>query len=80
MAKEIPEHKDALGRLITIDSCVAYPEGNHLKIGKVLRLNPKMIRVTGLGHRYNHESNKYPQDTVVLDSSHVTMFMLKLPS
>jgi hypothetical protein len=57
---------------------VAYPEGNHLRIGKVVKLNPKMIRVKGLDAKRWYESNKYPQDIVIIDGPEVTMYMLKL--
>ena len=46
MAKEIPEHKDKLGRLLKVGDCVAYPDSNSLVVGVVKKLNPKMIGVS----------------------------------
>jgi hypothetical protein len=75
MAKVI-EHKDKLGRSLVVGDCVAYPDGNNLlKIGLVDKLNPKMIRVKGFKQGYT--SNKYPSETVKLDSSDITMYILK---
>ena len=78
MAKKVPEHRDMLGRLITTDSCVAFPDGNHLKIGKVNKLNPKMVRIRGAKTRY--DCNKYPQDVVIVDGPEVTMYLMKIMS
>lgn len=78
MAKEIPEHRDQLGRLLKLGDCVAYPAGNSLVIGVIRKLNPKMIGVTKVGKRgWGSEKNKYPQDCVLLDGPEVTMFLIK---
>ena len=34
MAKQIPEHKDILGRILNVGDYVAYPDSNQLRIGK----------------------------------------------
>ena len=78
MAKEIPEHRDQLGRLLKLGDCVAYPSSNSLVIGVIRKLNPKMIGVTKVGKRgWGSEKNKYPQDCVLLDGPEVTMFLIK---
>lgn len=70
---EIPEHKDILGRIIKIGDHVAYPDSNRLQLGKIDKLNPKMVRV----QRGNWEFNKYPSDVVVLDGPDLVMYLLK---
>ena len=75
MAKQIPEHKDVLGRLIEVGNYVAYCDSNTMRIGKVDKINPKMIRIaTGREWRYN--VNKYAEDTVKLDGPDLTMYLL----
>lgn len=72
MAKPIPEHKDLLGRLLDVGDYVAYPDSNTMKMGKIDKLNPKMIRIQG-----RWPVNKYPKDTVKLDGPDLTMYLLK---
>jgi hypothetical protein len=78
-AKEIPEHKDKLGRLLKVGDCVAYPSGNTLIVGLIKKLNPKMVGVSSLGKNRSWSSakNKYPDDCVLLDGPEVTMFLIK---
>jgi hypothetical protein len=77
MPKEVPEHRDLLGRLFNIGDCVAYPSSNALIIGVVKKLNPKMIGVERLGKKGWGPSNKYPNDLVLLDGPEVTMYLIK---
>lgn len=78
MAKT-PEHNDRLGRVINVGDCVAYPDGNSLNIGKIVKLNPKMVGIEEVGNkRWLHKGNKYPADVVILDEAAVTMYLLKL--
>jgi hypothetical protein len=76
MTKLIPQHLDKLGRPIFVESCVAFPGSNCLYIGKVIKLNPKMIGVETLGSR-GSKYNKYPQDCVLVNEQDVTMAILK---
>ena len=76
MAKEIPEHRDILGRVIEVGNMVAYPDSNMLKIGKVDKLNAKMIRIT-TGKEWRTTVLKYSKDTVKVDGPVLTMFLLK---
>lgn len=76
MAKEIPEHKDKLGRTISIGDFVAYPQSNSLYVGKITKLNPKMVKVLALP-RAKWDHNKYPDDVVKLEATDMTWFMLK---
>jgi hypothetical protein len=78
MVKEIPQHLDLLGNSIKLNDCVAFPYMNDLKVGIVIKLNPKMIqlKLVGTKHAYG-KYNKYPTDIVVLNSQDVTMYLLK---
>jgi hypothetical protein len=79
MKKAIPEHFDKLGRPINIDDCVVFPRSNSMGVGKVVKLNPKMIGVEELNNkRWSYSGNKYPHDCVVVPSADVTLYMLKL--
>jgi hypothetical protein len=79
MAKEIPEHKDRLGRLLKEGDCVVYPSHNSLSVGTVKKLNPKMVKVVPVGTKYRSSgSNKYPNDIVVVEGAEVTMYLLKM--
>lgn len=75
MAKQIPEHKDILGRILNVGDYVAYPDSNQLRIGKIDKLNQKMIRVT-TGREWRSTVNKYPIDTTKIDGPDLTMFLL----
>jgi hypothetical protein len=80
MAQSAPEHQDLLGRSITLDSVVAYPSSNSLLIGRVVKLNNKMIKVVNVSAKTEWSRrgvNKYPQDCVVVDSADVTMYLLR---
>jgi len=80
MAKETPEHKDKLGRLLKLGDCVVYPSHNSLEIGTVKKLNNKMVKVWKVGAsagRWYTGTNKYPQDIVVVDGPEVTMYLIK---
>ena len=76
MAHEIPEHRDKLGRVLAEGACVAYPDGNTLRIGIIQRFMPKMIEVKSIGENYVWKSKKYPQDVALLDGPDVTFFVL----
>lgn len=72
-----PVHCDKLGREIALNQCVAFPSHNTLYIGKVIKLNSKMIKVEALGSKYKYEGNKYPQDVVIINDADVTMWLLR---
>jgi len=77
--KAPPEHKDKLGKLISLDNFVAYPQHNDLAFGKVVKINPKMIGVAKISKvgNWRMSSNKYPQDMIVLDPAQMTWYILK---
>ena len=76
MPKEIPEHKDILGRILAVGDHVAYPDSNSLRLGKIDKLNQKMVRIT-TGKEWRSTVNKYPIDTVKLDGPDLVMYLLK---
>ena len=79
-AKEIPKHKDKLGRVIEIGDFVAYPQSNMLKVGKIIKLNKIMVKVLDITKstgRKAGEYNKYPHDCVKLEQSDMTWYILK---
>ena len=81
MPKVAPEHKDKLGRLISVGDFVAYPSYNSLEFGRVQKLNNKMIGVLpvikkGL-RQQTKNTNKYPEDLVRLDEKDMTWYILK---
>ena len=76
MPKEIPEHRDILGRVLAVGDYVAYPDSNGLRLGKLDKLNQKMVRVT-TGIEFRSKVNKYPIDTVKLDGPDLVMYLLK---
>jgi len=80
MTQPAPKHQDLLGRAIALDSVVAYPSSNSLLIGRVTKLNNKMIKVANVNAKSAYARagiNKYPQDCVVVDGADVTMYLLK---
>lgn len=79
MSKDIPEHRDKLGRLLKVGDCVAYPSHNSLGVGTIKKLNPKMVKVVKVpaGKYRDSGSNKYPNDLVLLDGPEVTMYLIK---
>ena len=63
MTKESIEHRDKLGRPLKVGDCVAYPGYNHLDIGIIKKINPKMVKIVKVGAKYRHDgSNKYPEE------------------
>lgn len=73
--KKIAEHTDLLGKTININDCVAFSHSNRMFIGKVRKLNPKMIGIDYV--KYRGSCNKYPNDIVVVEGADVTMYILK---
>lgn len=76
MTKEVPVHKDKLGRTISVGDFVAFPQSNDLCVGKITKINPKMVKVLKLP-KAKSDYNKYPDDVVRLEASDMTWFMLK---
>ena len=78
-------HTDVLGQSLKVDDFVAYPSSsglgrNQLKIGKIVDLTPKMVKVVHLQRRSVYEARvttRYPADCIRLDDQLMTMYILK---
>ena len=78
--KAAPEHKDKLGRKISVGDFVAYPSSNNLEFGKVMKLNSKMVGVwpvIGASGRRTKNTNKYPEDLVRLATEDMSWYILR---
>ena len=78
-------HTDALGKSISVDDYVAFPQANRLMIGKVAKLSNKMLiieavikkRVNRRTGEYVETYRKYPKDSVVVDKdAGLTMYVI----
>lgn len=79
-------HVDALGKDISVDDYVAFPQANRLIIGKVARLSDKMViieavvkkRVNRRTGEYVETYRKYPKDSVIVDQdAGLTMYVIR---
>lgn len=77
-------HIDILGQELKINDFVAYPSSsglgrNALKIGKIVDCTPKMVKVVHVSRRSGEvkSTTRYPGDCVRLDSSLITLYILK---
>ena len=82
-------HLDILGQQLRIDDFVAYPSSsglgrNALKIGKIVGLTAKMVKVVHLKQRVSDwnkveakVTTRYPDDCIRLDEQLITMYILK---
>lgn len=77
--KEVPEHKDKLGKKLAVGQYVAYPMHNMLEFGRVEKINPRMISVGTMPNARSRRSTykKYPHDLVVMEDSMMTWYVLK---
>lgn len=79
-------HIDVLGQTLKIDDFVAYPSSsglgrNQLKIGKIVAVTPKMVKVVHIQQRSVYEAKsttRYPVDCIRLDEKLITLYILKL--
>ena len=70
-------HQDKLNRVLTADQVVVFSHHNHLYIGRITKLTPKMVRIRFLGHKTKLVVVKYPNDVIRLDESDVSWYLLK---
>jgi hypothetical protein len=77
MAKPTPIHVDRIGKPIELGDMVAVADYNGLMLGRVTKLNQKMIKVKRYptGSR-NYEKNKYPRESIKLDPDDVAIHIL----
>jgi hypothetical protein len=81
------EHCDKLGRVISVDDFVAFPQNNKLMIGKVRKLSDKMLIISTVSkkriRKWSGESittyRKYPNDIIKVDQdcAGLTMYVIK---
>lgn len=75
--KAVPQHHDILGNPLEIGTLVA-ANAYCLEICKVIKINPKMLRVIPVRPKYKGNGLlKYPSDMVVVDPKLVTFYILK---
>lgn len=79
--KKVDVHYDIVDSPIRENDVVAFLmsvgcyRGHSMSVGRVEKLNPKMIRVRKIGSKIT--KSVYPHDCVKLDSEAVTMYILK---
>lgn len=72
--------KDLINRELAVGDVVAFnpPSYKGLTIGKIVKINPKMLRIAFRPSRGEmSETNVYPNDVAKLDGPEVTMYLLK---
>lgn len=78
MTREVPNHVDKLGQEIAVDDFVAFPASNTLLMGRVIKVNPKMIKITKIpSGRWGSTYNKYPNDIIKVDNSLASLYCLR---
>lgn len=79
-------HTDALGKSISVNDYVAFPQANRLMIGKVAKLSNKMLiieavvkkRINRRTGEYIETYRKYPKDSVIVDkNAELTMYVIR---
>ena len=68
-------HKDKLGVILKVGDIVAYPSYNYLKIGRITKLNPKMLAITDL-ERNKPNDRVYSEQAIKLDSAETMIWVL----
>jgi hypothetical protein len=80
MAKPAPEHVDILGQPLQEGCHVAMVHHNSMKIGRVIKLNPKMLRIVPLGTNHWRAEDGYlvySNQTVRLDGPDALAYILR---
>jgi hypothetical protein len=83
--KSVITHSDILGQELKVNDFVAYPSSsglgrNQLKVGKIVDLTPKMVKVVHMLRRSVYEAKittRYPKDCILLDDTLITLYILK---
>lgn len=83
MTKELPTHKDKLGRELKVGDFVVAPFGTRdLRICSVEKINPKMIKVKPARTETQYRSwaggttDKYPEDLLIINDKDVTRYFM----
>ena len=78
MTEKIIEHYDMFGHLLALDDVVIYPATYELRLGKIVKLNHKMIKLARLqGSDWRKQILVYPNNCLLANEQDVTMFLLK---
>jgi hypothetical protein len=77
MNNTTPVHTDLFGQPLAVGDCVAFPNTNHMLVGTVIKLNPKMVKIKRVDTKWTWSMNKYPNDLVKVHGAEVTMYLLK---
>jgi hypothetical protein len=82
MAKPEPEHTDILGQPLSEGCHVAMTCRNQMMIGKIIKMNPKMLRVIPIGKTFSTYRSEegylvYGSQTVRLDGPDALAYILK---
>ena len=74
-------HKDIIGRTLKVGDFVSVVIYNRLEVAKVIKLNPKMVKVKILNVKtnlwYTGEHNRYSKDMALLDGEYLTLYLIK---
>jgi hypothetical protein len=73
------QHLDHFGQPLALGDCVAYPRGNQMMVGTILKLNPKLVGIKSVASKWG-DCNKYSQQLIRLSGPEVTMYLLKRPT
>ena len=74
------QHLDKFGDPVQVGDMVVYAgmAFNELSIGRVEKLNPKMIKVSQLKKNgWQTAKSRYARECMLIDQSRVTMYILK---
>lgn len=72
------KHNDILGKNIEVNDVVAFTHSGQMKIGRILKLSNKMVRVKEYANpRWASEYLKYPFDTIKINESDAMFYILK---
>jgi hypothetical protein len=75
--KEAPAHKDVLGKDINIGDFVVVSYNRGLRVCKVSKFTPKMMRVHPVDTKRKHSGYlKYGQETAIVSGEDVFVYVL----
>ena len=70
-------HLDILGRELAEGDFVAAPYHNSMVISKIIRITPKMLRLSKLNTVHKKEFTRYPFECALLPRDDVTFHILR---
>lgn len=75
--KPLPEHKDILGQTLSMGNYVAIARHNSMKIGSIIKMTPKQIRVQLITKKLFNDYLVYPHETLLLAGPDALAYVLK---